>query len=229
MNPYSRHYDRFAIGAKPRGICDVSDGDVLTVDSGAPGGSGTIEGQTKFSWQAPSGGGSQVALEKRLTDICSQVGTATIQAGGNNVGWKFVPRIGGQVCYGASVYWNPGASDRTVRLRLLDVGSATVLRTASVAVPSGVPGIYSVTWADYTMIAGDSLFVDAWEDDNVQLTYFTYVDHGLDIRYGYWGPFIESQGSWFGAGEFGGAESETAFGSPQVFYPVIPLIRNISF
>ncbi len=34
----------------------MADGDILTIDSGEPGGSGEIAGETKFKWAAPSNG-----------------------------------------------------------------------------------------------------------------------------------------------------------------------------
>lgn len=33
----------------------MADGDVLTLDSAQPGGSGAVQGETKFIWQAPGG------------------------------------------------------------------------------------------------------------------------------------------------------------------------------
>jgi hypothetical protein len=174
------------------------------------------------------GSGGQAALEKRLTDLAAQENSATIQAGGNNCGWKFIPRIAGLKCYGARIYWIPGGANRTIRVRLIDAQSATVLATANVNILSGQTGIYSVTWPDVTLVAGKPTFVDAWQMDNIHLTYFTYADHGLDVRYGYWGPWIESAGCWFGGGVSGGAQTETTFGSPQVLYPVEPLIRPVT-
>ncbi len=159
--------------SKGIGLCDVSDGDVLTVDSTAPGGSGTVEGQTKFSWLPPSGGGgAAVNIQYSLVNLAGTgFGTIDNGAGNQTVGSAYY-MLEDSVIDGVRVYWKRNASDRTLNLAIWTFSTATTgTQVANVDVAVTASGVYSGTFGSPVPItAGTRIMITMWEKTGAEYT-----------------------------------------------------------